>query len=251
MYRPAKQQRPKRRRRTHWVLMVTLLVFAGFVFYQYGFTVRYIEVRGNKIRPQEEAIEASGIQMGMSLFSIKEDEIKKNLNASRYLQYGSMWKRILPGGIVLTITERVPYAKLTSGGHLLLLGEDGIIMENTHNIDMSVPVPEIVGMRVDRPRAGEYIKSSVAGQAKAAMDIVTALYREGIAGEIGVINIAVLDNVTMLTHSGVDIVMGNSEDLDQKIMRVKEALSQISTGGFADGGRLSVSSGIWADYSPP
>lgn len=244
-----RKQRPRRKLKT--LLFVMVLLAVAMIAGRFFFSVRAIEVKGNHIRSSEEVIEAAGIALGDFIITIKPEEVRERIDANRYLQFVSIWKRYTSGTVVITVSEQMPYAKLMWMGHLVLLGPGGVVLENNHLIDTMVHVPEIIGMSVDRARIGDKVTYKVVGQGEAINEIIDALYAQGIAGDIQGINVALTDNLAMMTHSGLEIILGDSDNLSAKVELVRDVLPRIQAEGTVSGGSLTVSSGIWADYDPP
>lgn len=251
MHPRPQRQKPRPRRLATRVFTLVLILIVALVAGRFFFSVRTIEVKGNRLRSAEEVIAASGIQLGDFIVTIKPDAVRDQINENRYLRFISIWKRYASGTVVLTVSEQAPYAKLMWMGHLVLLDAGGVVLENNHLIDTSVPVPEIIGMTVDKARIGDPITFTVAGQGKVIAEIVDALYLQGIAGEIDEINVALTDNLALITHRGMEIVLGDGEHLAEKIALVREVLPRLEADGKAFGGKLIVSSGVRADYDPP
>lgn len=251
MYQRPEGRMFRHRRAVFGALAIFLLLATVLVIAHFAFAVRAIEVRGNHLRSTEEVIAASGIQMGESIITIKPEEVRERINGNRYLEFVSLIKRYASGTVTLMVSERAPYAKLMWMGHLVLLGENGVVLENTHHIDMAVNVPEIIGMTVNNARVGDEITYAVSGQGEAVTQILDALYAQGIANEIAGINVSLMNNLTMVTYGQLEIILGGDENLADKVTLVREVLPRIQAAGYQAGGTLIVSSGIRADFRPP
>lgn len=231
-------------------LVVVLIVLLGRAVFDGIFSIRSIEVRGNYFCSDAQVIAAAGIELGDSIFSVKADRIRAGINANRYLEYVSVWRNFFPCSVVLTVQEHTPIAKMSWMGMLLLVGENGVVLERTSEIDINVHVPEIVGMTVDTAMIGQEITYSVPGQGDAIRKILDALTGQNLITGIAQINISTPDNIALVTDEGLQILLGDVEKMSEKIAVLREALPQIYTRGGVTGGVVHISGDTSLDFMP-
>lgn len=245
--------RQTNRRRGGYAKLLAVLIGAGFGLLMLSalvgglFSVRTVEVQGNRFCTREEVIAASGIRLGESIFSIQEETVRGRVNTNPYLEFVGLWKNYFPCGVIITVSEHTPRAKMMWMGMLVVVGDNGVVLRRSSEIDTYLPVPEIIGMKVQSDMVGQPITYSVAGQAEAIDHILDALDMQGVTGMVTEINIASPDNLTLLTEGGVQVILGNDERLPEKIALIRDTLPRVPGAG----GVLNVSSGFSADYSPP
>lgn len=237
------------------MMFLLVCVVIGLVFrltlWNQVFGVKSIQVQGNQYCTDAQVIEASGIQIGDSIFSVDPEKVKTGINSNRYLNFVGIWKHYFPCSVVLTVDEYTPHAKINWAGMLLILGDNGVLLESTADIDLPVHVPEIVGMRVEKAVVGQPISYGVVGQAEAIALLLEAMDLQGISGTIKEVNITLPDSLILVTTDNVQIMLGDDTNLNEKIALAREVLPRLQERGSVKGGVLDCSSGESADYRPP
>lgn len=232
------------------ILLLVLMILVPTVLGRL-FAVSSIEVQGNSYCTTEEVIAASGIKLGDSLFSISSGNVKAGINNHRYLEYVGLWKRFFPPSVVLTVSERAPLAKLSWMGLLILIGDNGIVLEQTAQIDHAVHVPEVKGMTIRYVTLGEEIVYDVAGQGEAISGLLQELERQGFLGQVAEINVSSPDSLVLLTEGGMQILLGDGTNLGAKVAIARDILPQIRAQETEMNSYLDVSTGLAADYRRP
>ena len=132
-----------------------------------------------------------------------------------------------------------------------MLGQDGVVMEITGQIDIELAVPVITGASIKSARVGEAVTYGVAGQAEAVEAILEAIDWQGFTGEISEINVGTLDDLYLVTVDGLIIRLGDSENLDEKILTARSTLVPLRAAYAMRGAVLDVSTGDGqADFQP-
>lgn len=232
-------------------IAIVVLVVIGFFLLQSMTAIHAIEVIGNDYCTRDEVIAASGIQLGQSAMSIQTAQVRDRINQNRYLEFVSLQRNLLPGSIVITVKEHTPRAKYTWIGMLYILGDNGVILERSAQIDTAVFVPEILGMDVQSAQVGSLATYAVAGQGEAITSILDALDLQGVTDEIAVINVSTPDNLQLTTESGLQVILGDSDRLPEKIALLRDTLPYVKQLYPDGGGILNVSSGETADFRRP
>lgn len=228
-----------------------LLLVLGSTVFSGLFAVRSIEVRGNTICSDEEVITASGISLGQSIFSVKAKDVQRGINANRYLEYVSVRHNFFPCSVILTVDEHSPVAKMSWLGMLMLIGDDGVVMESTSSIDITVHVPEIVGMTVQQGTAvGHPVVYGVPGQGEAIQSILDALREQGLLTSIVQINISTPDNIALVTDRGLQVLLGEAYRIPEKIEVLRNVLPRVYERDGVSGGVMHISNDISADFLP-
>lgn len=234
------------------VALLAVLVVAVVIVSNTVFIVRKITVEGNRYCSADEVIASSGIQIGTSIFSLDTGAVKAGINSNRYLQYVGIW-RDFPDHVILTVTENSPWATLTWAGMLIILGNDGIVLEKTSHIDITLQVPVITGMLVESDRVGQPIVFSAAGQFDAVQNVLSELDRQNVIQEMSELNVTDLDNLYLVTEDGLQVMLGSDDALEAKITLMRAALAYLreSKAEQVRGGVLVVTTGEVADFRPP
>lgn len=233
------------------VILAGLLIVLGPTLLRNLFATRSIDVQGNHYVTDAQVIESSGIRLGDSVLSVNADRVAENIERNRYLDFVGLWRGFFPPSVTITVVEHTPRAKMMWMGMLLIIGENGVVLERTAEIDIPVHVPEVIGMSVSSVTVGEPIHYELAGQGEAVDAVLDALDLQGVTGEVSEINIASPDNLSMISEDGLQVVLGDTDQLPEKIALFRDTLPRVRALHPVRGGILNVSSGVTADYRPP
>lgn len=133
------------------------------------FRVNNIEVTGNQRYTAEEIIEASGIKIGDNLVTLKKGRVASIIRTQLPYVEGVAIRRVLPDGVVLSVTERVVAASVNSGEGRWLISSKGKILEQAG----SVQAMEVTGLTALAPYAGGQLQ--VDEQDEVTLDYVLKL----------------------------------------------------------------------------
>ena len=227
------------------LVAVSLVIAGGRVF-----VVQSVVVEGNRFISAEEIMQTGGVSIGDSMFTLDTAAVAEKINAHQYLTCNSVW-RDFPDRVFINVTEHQPVATANWMGSLVMLGQDGVVMEITGQIDIELAVPVITGASIKSARVGEAVTYGVAGQAEAVEAILEAIDWQGFTGEISEINVGTLDDLYLVTVDGLIIRLGDSENLDEKILTARSALVPLRAAYAMRGAVLDVSTGDGqADFQP-
>lgn len=227
------------------LVAVSLVIAGGRVF-----VVHSVVVEGNRFISAEEIMQTGGVSIGDSMFTLDTAAVAEKINAHQYLTCNSVW-RDFPDRVFINVTEHQPVATANWMGSLVMLGQDGVVMEITGQIDIELAVPVITGASIKSARVGEAVTYGVAGQAEAVEAILEAIDWQGFTGEISEINVGTLDDLYLVTVDGLIIRLGDSENLDEKILTARSALVPLRAAYAMRGAVLDVSTGDGqADFQP-
>lgn len=227
------------------LVAVSLVIASGRVF-----VVHSVVVEGNRFISAEEIMQTGGVSIGDSMFTLDTAAVAEKINAHQYLTCNSVW-RDFPDRVFINVTEHQPVATANWMGSLVMLGQDGVVMEITGQIDIELAVPVITGASIKSARVGEAVTYGVAGQAEAVEAVLEAIDWQGFTGEISEINVGTLDDLYLVTVDGLIIRLGDSEKLDEKILTARSALVPLRAAYAMRGAVLDVSTGDGqADFQP-
>ena len=227
------------------LVAVSLVIAGGRVF-----AVHSVVVEGNRFISAEEIMQTGGVSIGDSMFTLDTAAVAEKINAHQYLTCNSVW-RDFPDRVFINVTEHQPVATANWMGSLVMLGQDGVVMEITGQIDIELAVPVITGASIKSARVGEAVTYGVAGQAEAVEAVLEAIDWQGFTGEISEINVGTLDDLYLVTVDGLIIRLGDSEKLDEKILTARSALVPLRAAYAMRGAVLDVSTGDGqADFQP-
>lgn len=233
------------------VVLLGLLAAVALIISNNVFVIRTIEVEGNQLVDTAAVIDLSGIPIGSSMFSLNTSKIRDAINNDRYLEYVGIWRRF-PDHVILTVKEDTPRAQIDWMGTLVLIGKDGVVLEQTSHIDIEIDVPMLTGKDVVDVRVGQPLVFAKLGQLEAMNSILDELTHQNLSGEISELNVATLDNLYLVTSDGLQVMLGNSSSLPMKMAQMRAFLADArAKQTMISGGVLDVTTGKFADFRPP
>jgi len=232
------------------VLLLGIFCVGALIVGNTVFVIKTIDVEGILYCTREEVIEAAGIQIGDSMFSIDKNKVREGINKNRYLGFQSLWPDY-PSHVIIRVEEYTPRAVLTSMGILAKINKQGVVLEETAQIDEEFPVPLITGASANIVRVGYPVTYSVPGQGEAIQNLLDALEYQGVVAEISELNVATLDNLYLITCDGLQVLLGDANNMGEKIALMQMTLSQLRGSMDIRGGVLNVTTTREADYRAP
>lgn len=234
--------------------VVLALIFGISIF----FKVEKVTVAGNQKYTSGEILEASGIQVGDSLFGLNEAKISSNIMGT--LPYvGSVRVGIkLPNTVKIEIEElEVVYSVEAEDGSWWFLRSDGVIVEKTNNADAGLHT-KILGIKITNPTAGEKavaakivdteetlpdgqsvpITAKPEEQLDAAIALMQYLEEFGMIGETKSIDVSNLLALQVWYGDRFQVELGDTKDLKTKVSRMQKAINSMKN--TSDTGILNV-----------
>ena len=211
------------------------------------FVVREIEVAGNLIRQDAEIAGLSGIRLGMSIFSVDKEEVSRNISADNYVELQEVNIQ-LPDTVTIRVRERTPCAAVNSAGVIMLVDQEGYILERLTYLPDIPGVIVVSGMDVSVGAQSRMIGSGTAGQMAVMQKMLSALQASGVQKLVSELNVADQNNLYLVSESGIQILLGDEERLDEKLLWMEAVLEEL-TGRGVMSGVLDVSSGKNAVYA--
>ena len=250
------------------VLAIALAVTMGLSVF---FKVDTVVVYGNKAYSAWAVQEAAGLEGGENLLSFGRTKacgkIKTNLPYVKSVRIGIT----LPDTVNIYIEEfDVSYAiqtidetwwLITSGGKVVEQIDGGTAGKHTKILGVYLDAPE-PGMpakaletiqvsateEVDVQLATETTAPPVvttgAGQLIAALQILTAMERNDIVGEVASVNVESLTNIVLWYGARYQVNLGDTNEIEKKISYMNQAVAQLSEYQI---GVLDVSFVTWPD----
>lgn len=241
-------QRKKRRRAVApWAAAILLLAVALAVLVgRTVFVVREVQVEGNGDIPAQEIVRLSGIRLGGGMGAVDAGRVADAVENDGRLAFVSLERR-LPGKLLLTVRQRTRDALIVQAGKVLVLDSDGYVVEVADRLP-GESIPYVTGLKPSGYIQGRQLDTTD-GRVACMKAIVEALKAHGATAYAAEINVADVNDLRVITRTGMTVLLGDRENMDNKIIWMAGALSDLEARGETDG-RLDVASGSKADYRP-
>lgn len=241
--------RRKKRTRplTPWVAAVIAFAVAMWLLLaNVVFVVRDVQVVGAGEVPEADVRHLSGIRLGTRLSAVNAEEVHKSVESDGRVAFVSL-KRSYPSRVVLTVRPRSMDALILQGGKILALDSDAYVVQVAEQLPDG-HVPYVSGIKAMYYTLGRQLDTSD-GRCYAMKAVLEALKRQNATAYVSELNVSNTGDLRIITRTGMTVLLGDSENMDNKVAWMTGALSDLEARGET-AGTLDVSSGNKADYRP-
>ena len=210
------------------------------------FVVRNVQVEGAGEIPAEDVLRLSGIRLGSSMGRVKADDVRLAVESDGRLAFVGLEKRY-PNALLLTVRPRSHDAVVLQGGKVLLLDSDGYVAQVADHMPDG-QMPYISGLRASYYLLGRQLDMAD-GRVAAMSAVLNALKARGATQYASEISVENIEDLRIITRTGMTVLLGNAENMSDKIAWMAGALADLESRGETNG-RLDVISGAKADYRP-
>lgn len=243
--------RKNRRREKKWgkgfFLLLAAAAVAVIIFQGRVFVVKEVEVTGNSAFGQSEVTGLSGISLGMSIFKVDAEEVERNFSTNRYVELLKV-ETELPDKVKITIRERTPRAAINCAGVILVVDEEGCILERRTTVPDDDGIVVVSGINASVNSQSTHIESEMIGQTALMKKMLNAIREEQVNGLISELNVSNPDNIYLISETGIQVLIGDEERLPEKFVWMRAVLEELTNKGVMRG-VLDVSSGKNAVYA--
>lgn len=211
-----RRQRKVNKRKRLMKGLVTILIILGvigaisFGVYQAVnlgiFNVTEIEVVGNEIVDVQSVVEASGINVGESIFLIDVNQANYNINALMNLDELEISK-IMPNKILIRMVESVPICAVNYDNKVYYLTEDKRLIEDGEYL-RKTDIPLIFGSdAVTISEIGKEVAVEPYWRFDTVMNILKDLKNDGNLGKISEVRMTDVNTYEIVTKNGTVFIL--------------------------------------------
>ncbi len=244
------------------LVTVAAVVLAVTLSISIFFKVENIKVSGMDKYTAWDVREASGIQEGENLLTISKAKISGNIIANLPYVATVQVGIELPNTVNIHITEiEIAYAIEAEDESWWLINSDGRVVEKI-NASVAEDYTRVLGVKLANPAQGS---AAVAAELPveeeesafttpvtvygkdyldAAISILQYMEMNGIIGQMAIVDVTDLGNITMWYGNRFQILLGDTGGLDYKVSAVKQAIDKTTD---YQTGILDASFTIWPD----
>ena len=243
----AKRRKKSRAQAIPWIAAVAVVLVALWLLLTNAvFVVRDVQVVGAGEVPESDVRHLSGIRLGSRIFSVDEERVRLDVESDGRVAFVSLSRR-LPNRVVLTVRPRTMDAVILQGGKILVLDSDAYVVSVTDRVPDANAV-YVTGLRASAYSLGRPLDRADGrcGCMKAVLEALKSQRATAYAAELNVSDTA---NLKIITRTGMTVLLGDSDNMENKIAWMAGALSDLEARGETTG-QLDVSSATKADYAP-
>ena len=241
------QNRSRNRRSGGCLFICLVAAVAVYLVIRNVLVVRHVDIQGGGVRAQSVQAAFVAALDGSSILRVDHAYIKNSMEADPYIQVQKI-REELPNRLIIEVKESAERAIIDSAGVLLLIDDDCRMLSFVNKTPES-HVYMIYGMDVDMRHEGEVITSYTRGKVSDTKKLMDGIRDHKMNNQIVSLNVANLNNIYFVAYSGMYVVLGDAEDLDDKFLWYETVHKTLIEDGITTG-ILDVSGGDRAIYRP-
>jgi cell division protein FtsQ len=194
------------------VLLVVLVVgVVWLVFVSSTLTVQHVDVRGESQLTEQKVLAAAEVPMGAHLAELDLGAIQARVAALAPVRQVDV-SRDWPDGVLIQVTERTPVAVVSLDGRFQAMDTDGVLFRSYPSPPPGLP----------RVVSGDGVNSAALAQ---AARVIAALPR-GLAARVDHVQVAGLDQISLVMRHGAVVVWGSDAQSALKAEVLAQLLHQ-------------------------
>ena len=242
-------KRKKRRKQSPWPLLAAVAVLGlclWLLLTNAVFVVRQVQVVGSGEVPETDVLRLSSIRLGKPMNSVRESDVRLAVESDGRLAFVGL-ERQYPNRLLLTVRPRTRDALMLQGGRTLVLDSEAYVVQVAEQMP-DARIPYVSGIKASFYNLGRQLDTAD-GRCPAMTSIIEALKAHSATPYASEINVENTEDLRIITRTGMTVLLGNAENMGDKIAWMAGALADLESRGEINGS-LDVSSGTKADFKP-
>ncbi|MBP3648495.1 MAG: FtsQ-type POTRA domain-containing protein [Clostridia bacterium] len=220
-------------------VMLTILTVGILIMLQTVFRLEAVCVIGHENHTAREVINASGLTYGQSIFSVRAEDVARNLEKDHTLIFKGMQVKH-PNLVYIQVEERIPVALMQWLGVHYVLDKDGLVMDETTGTELIGTLPVVTGIRVSGAHKGHFLSVKSQTQLDAYCKLIVELNKQKYASQITEIRLNNPSDIYLVTTEGISVRIGKPENLKRKVQAIRTTMGYLRALG-EDAGMMDVS----------
>ena len=230
------------------ILMLGIVVAVLAILQGAVFKLTTVYVVGNKNLTAQEIAAASGLVKGLNMFSISEEDVRRNLSSNHNIVFLGLRKEF-PNTVYLLISEREAVAATQWLGLLYTLDAEAVVMDERNTLDLPGNMPSVTGLQVTNIHVGQALEVRNREQLQAYFDIIGELNQQYYLDQIVEMNLSDANDLYLLTAAGISVRLGDRTHMRAKIGALRTDMAYLQQLG-KNTGILDVTIPEDAKYRP-
>lgn len=209
------------------------------------FVVRNVRIAGDTGMAHDDVVRTAGVDMGGRMRKIDAEAIERNIQMSGALRCISV-ETEYPSTIVITAERRQGRLVADYGGNIVLMDSDGYVISVTREL----PEGEflyVTGLSASGATPGKPITAD-RNRVDAMCAVARTISECDASAYVSELNTDDVDSLYLYSRTGIKVMLGDSNNMENKIVWMKYALIDLESRGETSG-KLDVTGGSQADYS--
>lgn len=213
----------KRRGKKVLLKLAGIIIIAVVILLSPIFSIKNITVTDMEAYTQSEICEIGGISAGENVFVTALTAAKK-LESNPYFKTVSV-KIGLPSSITVNIEERKVRGYISYMGSYLYIDEYGLVLDSKNNFKTRLPV--FTGLEFSKFKVGEKLPVDNDKAFETVVEMTQILTKYDALEDVDSVDVKDVNNILIVCGS-VQVKIGTTRELDQKIRIMHEILKQLT-----------------------
>ena len=201
------------------ILLFTLIIILAF---SPLFNITEIQIEGNFRLTENTIINASNIKIGQNILRIDKNKIKDNIKEIPYIDEVSI-KRNWPDKLCISITEKQALAKIDVFGSVIVLDENGIVLESVSDAT-NLDIPLIENFEITNYGVNKNISLEENNKINNILEVLKILKKNDMLNIVS--KISQDTDIIINTKDGHIVNVGQINDLEYKAKTLKALLEK-------------------------
>lgn len=205
--------------------------------------LRNITVTGCETKTPDEVISLSGLETGVSIFTVDTKKAMEALGYDPYIKPVSV-SVIYPDSVNITIVERKEAAYIKKDNNVLIIDNEGWLLNILMNTDTATYL-QVLGLNVDEYTVGKQLGAADTFQLLVLSKVLAEAEESGLG--LLSIDVSIAADVILELDDGFTVELGDDMNLKEKFSLIKSAITELKGAGKA-AGIIDVASALKAYY---
>ena len=246
-----KKKRKKRRRKAGQalgVMIFVILTLSALTLLYLVFKVETVTVSGNETMTTDEVLRLADIEPGTNIWLIDARGAINTLEKDSRIKKAEI-KRVYPSLVRIVITERTPRAAIIGAGSVAVVDGECYVMDIC-STDDAKGLMQVFGISSAGFQVGQRLGEKTDFNSRTLASVISAIDRHGLTDEIVSVDISNALSTYMYTASGYSVLLGQPDELDDKLEKLIIVLFELEKLGY-EGGEINLSAKGDPTYSHP
>lgn len=216
------------------LIIILLFFLCIYVFLFSGkFYVKETRFLGQIDFDEKEIIRISEIDLKKNIYLVDIKKAKENILKNPYIE-DVVIKRKFPETLVFSVRQRIESATVPfSGGYAVIDGK-GIVLRILQSQD-NIKRPLISKVEIENVKIGEQIKFKDTEKSHNFLEIISSASTLDMLINISYIDLEDFSNIKMATNAGIDILIGDMDNLSYKLKILNKILIDLQAKAVING----------------
>lgn len=202
-----------------FILIATSIIILAF---SPLFDITNIQIEGNFKLTENSIVDASNITLGQNILRLNKQKIKEDLLNLSYIEEVSI-RRKWPNTILISVIEKDGLAKIQTFASTIVIDDEGKVLES-YSDNSEINMPLIENIEVVSYGVNQNIETPDADKINNLIEVLKILQKNDMLNIIE--KLEQNENILLYTNNGHVINIGDTNDLDYKIKRLKAVLER-------------------------